>query len=79
MKKTRKQLISEAPKYGLHLETLGWLANEQPLIGCVFTQYKELAMQFAEGFDYPPQKLGIWNAQLKRELGADFKFEAVYL
>jgi hypothetical protein len=77
---TKKQQIAAAPKYGLYIETLGWLANQQNLSGVIFTQEKELAMSFAEGFDNPIMKLQTWNAALAFLLGSkDFKFECVYL
>lgn len=77
---SRKQQIAAAPKYGLYIEGAGWLANKQQLSGIVFTQDKELAQQFAEGFDNPSDKLAIWNAEAKRMFNnAVIKFEAVAL
>lgn len=70
----------DTPKYGLYMETLGWLANEQQLTGVIFTADKELVMQFAEGFDNPIAKLSIWNAAFAHQYKIhDIKFEAVYL
>lgn len=74
-----KKQISEAPKYGLFIEGAGFLACKQNLTGVVFTDCKELAMQYAEGFDNVTDKLSIWNAAVKRMFNCDIKFEAIYL
>lgn len=84
MKQSRKKAIAAAPKYGLHIEGLGWLANSDyqdmsDPSSIVFTEHKELAMEFAEGFDNPVIKVGIWNVPLHRTIGKDFTLEPVYL
>lgn len=77
---TKKQQLAAAPKYGLYMEGLGWLANEQPLSGVIFTTDKALATQFTENFDNPITKLSIWNAAFANQYKIyDIKFEAVYL
>jgi len=75
-----RKAANNAPKYGLYQETLGWLANKQPLFGdVVFTQEKELAMQYAEGFDNVDLKLAVWNVKMKMMFNCDITFEAVSL
>lgn len=77
--KTLQEEVANAPKYVLLIEGLGYLAAKQNQTGVIFTPELELAMQYAEGFDNPEMKLGIWNAQAKRTFGSDIKFEAVYI
>lgn len=77
--KSLQKEANAAPKYVLLIEGLGYLAAKQNQTGVIFTPELELAMQYTEGFDNPEIKLGIWNAQVKRTLGSDIKFEAVYL
>lgn len=72
---SKKQQIANAPKFVLYNETLGFLANKQNLTGVIFTEELELAMQFAEGFDNPSDKLEIWNLSA-RKYGKNI-FEAV--
>jgi len=75
-----KNQIKVAPKYGLFIEGAGWLAEGQGLSGIVFTEHKELARRFAEGFDDPTQKCGIWSAVAQRLFNnPDISFEPVYL
>lgn len=79
-KKSLKQQSKQAPQYGLYMEGLGWLANQQDLTGVIFTEHKELAMSFAEGFDDPRMKLAAWNTAFKIRFKInDIKFEAIYL
>lgn len=78
MKRSRKKQIAAAPKFGLFVDGAGWLANQQDLTGVNFTQDKGAAMQFAEGFDNPDDKLSVWNAELKRVFGP-VTFQVVYL
>jgi hypothetical protein len=66
-----------APKYVLHIESLGYLADQQHLMGVVFTTELELARKFSVGFDDPQQKIEIWSATLKRQMKTDVKFEAI--
>lgn len=65
MKKSIKNAIKNAPKYVLHMEGNGYLAEEQKLTGVNFTHDINLARKFAHGFDNPDDKIDIWNAAVK--------------
>jgi hypothetical protein len=74
LKKQRK----DKPKYGLHIEGMGWLADEQIEGDIYFTPHEELAMQFAEGLDDQKTKIQMWTAVFKKvHMIKDVAFEAI--
>lgn len=67
-----------APKYVLHC-SFGYVADDQELSGCKFTQYIELARKYSIGFDDPTTKAMVWEIAAKVQTGAAVSLDVVNL